>query len=208
MYGSKNGDYGSFEDESIETVKELFIQTGLSKILIYREDIDNIIGYVHSFELLKQPKTIKEILLPVSLVPEAMVANDALKVLNGNKRSIALVLDEFGGTAGIVTTEDLIEEIVGEIEDEHDKEELLEEDLGNGRYRFSARHEVDQLNADYNLQLPESSDYESLGGLIIHHSESIPEKGSLFTIGEYQIEIEEVTDNKIESVLLSQIPEE
>ena len=191
------------ETDSIDTIRNLFIETGLSKILIYRSDIDNIIGYVHSFELLKNPASIKEILLPVSLIPEAMFANDALKVLNKNKRSIAVVLDEYGGTAGIVTTEDLIEEIVGEIEDEHDKDLLLEKIISEDTYKFSARLEVDYLNSNYKLELPEHLEYETLGGLITHTCESIPEKGEKINIGNWSIIIEEVTDNKIESVILT-----
>ncbi|MGB0403195.1 MAG: hemolysin family protein [Salibacteraceae bacterium] len=196
------------ETESVETIRSLFIETGLSKILIYRNDIDNIIGYVHSFELLKNPSSIKEFLLPVSLIPEAMLANNALKVLNKNKRSIAVVLDEFGGTAGIVTTEDLIEEIVGEIEDEHDKDILLEKNIGENTYKFSARLEVDYLNSTYKLDLPEHLEYETLGGLITHTCESIPDKGEHINIGDCNIIIEEVTDNKIESVILTNSLEE
>ena len=193
------------EEEELEKVKQLFIETGLSKVLIYREDIDNIIGYVHSFELMKRPQNIREILLPVSLIPEAMAAKEALKVLNINKRSIAVVLDEFGGTAGIVPTEDLIEEIVGEIEDEHDKEQDTEEDLGEGRFRFSARLEVDYLNDEYHLGLIESPDYETLGGLIIHAHESIPEQGEILEIEGLNFTIEQVSDNKIEKVLVSKV---
>jgi CBS domain containing-hemolysin-like protein len=196
------------EEEPIQKIKDIFIATGLSTILIYREDLDNIIGYVHSFELLKMPKTIKEILLPISLIPEAMAAKEALKVLNKNKRSIAVVLDEFGGTAGIVTIEDLIEEIVGEIEDEHDKENDLEESLGDDRYRFSARLEVDYLNREYHLNLPENPEYETLGGLITFIQESIPEQGEVLEIEGLIIRIEQVSDNKIESVLVSNATEE
>jgi len=196
------------EDEPIQKIKDIFIKTGLSKILIYREDMDNIIGYVHCFELLKMPTTIKEILLPISLIPEAMAAKEALKILNKNKRSIAVVLDEFGGTAGVVTIEDLIEEIVGEIEDEHDKENDLEESLGDDRYRFSARLEVDYLNKNYHLNLPENPDYETLGGLITYIQESIPEQGEVLEIEGLIIRIEQVSDNKIESVLVSNATED
>lgn len=190
------------ENESIEVLKEKFIETGLSKILIYREEIDNIIGYVHSFELLKKPKTIKNILLPVSLIPEAMTANEAMSVLIKNKRSIAVVLDEFGGTAGILSTEDIIEEIVGEIEDEHDKEEYIEKVISENRYQFSARLEVDYLNETYNLALPENDEYETLGGLIIHESENIPDQGEIVNIAPYKFEILMVEENKIDLVEL------
>lgn len=188
------------ETESIDTLKKTFVETGLSKILIYREDIDNIIGYVHSFELLKKPKTIKNILLPVSLIPEAMAANEAMSMLIKSKRSIAVVLDEFGGTAGILTIEDIIEEIVGEIEDEHDKEEYTEKVINENRFQFSARLEVDYLNEVYQLSLPTNEEYETLGGLVINESESIPEKGEVVNISPYQFEILAVEENKIDLI--------
>ncbi len=188
------------ENESIEKLKNTLLETGLSKILIYREDIDNIIGYVHSFELLKKPKTIKNILLPVSLIPEAMTANEAMSVLIKNKRSIAVVLDEFGGTAGILSTEDIIEEIVGEIEDEHDKEEYTEQVINENCFQFSARLEVDYLNETYQLSLPEGEDYETLGGLVISKFESIPEQGEIVVIEPYKFEILAVEENKIDLI--------
>ncbi|MAZ36241.1 MAG: hemolysin [Crocinitomicaceae bacterium] len=188
------------ENESIEVLKKTLTETGLSKILIYREDIDNIIGYVHSFELLKKPKTIKNILLPVSLIPEAMSANEAMSILIKNKRSIAVVLDEFGGTAGILSTEDIIEELVGEIEDEHDKEEYTENVINDEHYQFSARLEIDYLNENYNLTLPSSEEYETLGGLIINASGSIPEKGEVINIAPYKFEILIVEENKIDLI--------
>jgi len=189
------------ENESIEVLKKTLTETGLSKILIYREDIDNIIGYVHSFELLKKPKTIKNILLPVSLIPEAMSANEAMSILIKNKRSIAVVLDEFGGTAGILSTEDIIEELVGEIEDEHDKEEYTENVINDEQhYQFSARLEIDYLNENYNLTLPSSEEYETLGGLIINASGSIPEKGEVINIAPYKFEILIVEENKIDLI--------
>ncbi len=190
------------ENESIEKLTEMFVETGLSKILIYRDDVDHIIGYVHSFELLKKPKTIKNILLPVSLIPEAMTANEAMSVLIKNKRSIAVVLDEFGGTAGILSTEDIIEEIVGEIEDEHDKDEHIEKIISETRFQFSARLEVDYLNETYNLSLPLNDEYETLGGLIIHESERIPEKGESVHISPYKFEILMVEENKIDLIEL------
>ena len=188
------------ENESIEVLKKTLTETGLSKILIYREDIDNIIGYVHSFELLKKPKTIKNILLPVSLIPEAMSANEAMSILIKNKRSIAVVLDEFGGTAGILSTEDIIEELVGEIEDEHDKEEYTENVINDEHYQFSARLEIDYLNENYNLTLPSSEEYETLGGLIINASGIIPEKGEVINIAPYKFEILIVEENKIDLI--------
>jgi CBS domain containing-hemolysin-like protein len=190
------------ENESIELLKKTLNETGLSKIMIFREDIDNIIGYVHSFELLKKPKTIKSILLPVSLIPEAMSASEAMSILIKNKRSIAAVLDEFGGTAGILSTEDIIEELVGEIEDEHDKEGYLEKVIDESRYQFSARLEIDYLNENYNLTLPTSDEYETLGGLIINASGSIPDKGEIVNIAPYKFEILMVEENKIDLIEL------
>ncbi|UTW63746.1 HlyC/CorC family transporter [bacterium SCSIO 12741] len=190
------------ETESIQALQEKFIETGLSKIPIYRDDIDNIIGYTHSFELFRNPSSIKKILLPISLIPEAMPVNEALSLLNKNKRSIAVVLDEFGGTAGIVTMEDIIEEIVGEIVDEHDMEQPFEEQVNEHEYNFSARIEIDHINDHYHLNLPESEEYETLGGLIINETESIPDQGDLIRIERFEFRIKEVSENKIELVNL------
>ena len=187
---------------SIEQLQVQFIETGLSKILIYRDTIDNIIGYTHSKELFNQPESIKSILLPVSIVPEVMSANDVLKKLLKERRSVAVVVNEFGGTSGILTIEDIIEEIFGEIEDEHDKEELLELTLSENVYQFSARIEIDYLNDKYKLDLPESEEYETLGGLLISLHESIPEKGEIIVSETAVFTVDEVSDNKIEIVSL------
>ncbi|MFH1320409.1 MAG: hemolysin family protein [Bacteroidota bacterium] len=162
-------------NESIDVLKQNFIDTGLSKILIYKDDIDQITGYIHSYELFKQPINIDSILLPVSMVPETMAATELLKKLIKQQRSIAVVVDEFGGTAGIVTTEDVMEEIFGEIMDEHDVMNLIEKKINDKEYIFSGRLEIDYLNDKYNLNLPEHEEYETLSGLIIHHHESIPQ---------------------------------
>lgn len=190
------------EGDSVEKLKNLFVETGLSKILVFREDMDTIIGYVHSNELLKRPTTIKQILIPVPVVPESMMANDVLALLNKQKKSIALVLDEFGGTSGIITVEDILEEIVGEIEDEHDKEEYIEEKLEDGSFLLSARLEIDYLNDEYDLNLPVSEDYNTLAGLIYHHEESIPEAGTRIDIQGFPFEVIEASDSKIETVKL------
>jgi putative hemolysin len=190
------------EGDSVEKLKNLFVETGLSKILVFREDMDTIIGYVHSNELLKRPTTIKQILIPVPVVPESMMANDVLALLNKQKKSIALVLDEFGGTSGILTVEDILEEIVGEIEDEHDKEEYIEEKLEDGSFLLSARLEIDYLNDEYDLNLPVSEDYNTLAGLIYHHEESIPEAGTRIDIQGFPFEVIEASDSKIETVKL------
>lgn len=162
-------------NESIDVLKQNFVNTGLTKILIYRGDIDHIIGYTHSYELFKQPQSIKSILLPISMVPETMPAKELLKILIKQRKSVAVVVDEFGGTSGIVTIEDVMEEIFGEIMDEHDVVTLLEKQINDREYLLSGRLEIDYLNEKYKLNLPESEEYETLSGLIIYYHESIPE---------------------------------
>lgn len=188
--------------DTIEALSEEFISSNLSKILIYKGTVDNIIGYVHSFELFKKPKNIRSILRPVSFLPESMPAHETLNLLMRERRSIAVVLDEFGGTSGLVTVEDVVEEIFGEIDDEHDTEELLEQEVQPGEYLFSARQEIDYLNEKYHLNLPEEEGYNSLGGLIINHLESIPEKGEELRIPGYHLSMEAVSNSKIEIVRL------
>ncbi|KAB2859105.1 MAG: HlyC/CorC family transporter [Flavobacteriales bacterium] len=194
-------------DDSIDELKEKFIETELSKILIYRGSIDNIIGYVHSLELFKKPESIKSILLPVSIVPESMPASEILKQFINQRRSMAVVVDEFGGTSGVITTEDIIEEIFGEIEDEHDVEELIELQVDDDTFLFSAKTEIDYINDKYKLNLPESEEYETLGGLIFYKHESIPEKDEVITISNYRFKIEEVSNNKIELIRVQNFEE-
>lgn len=161
------------------TPKELaaiFTETGLSKILVYNENIDDIVGYIHSFELFKKPPTLKKVLMPVVFVPETMLAKDVLNILSKKRKSIAVVIDEYGGTSGIMTVEDIIEELFGEIEDEHDSMELIEEEIEKNHYKFSARLEVDYLNEMFKLDLPDSENYETLGGMIVYFTEGIPSK--------------------------------
>lgn len=189
-------------EEPIEDLKATFIETGLSKVLIYRDTIDNIIGYVHSFELFKKPKSIKEVLIPIVFVPEAILANDLLELFPKQHGNIAVVVDEFGGTSGIVTIEDVLEEIFGDIEDEHDVDELFEEQVDESTFLFSARQDVDYLNETYDLELEESTEYETIGGLILHYLESIPEEGAILELEKYRLSIEEVTDRRIEVVRL------
>ena len=184
----------------METLRQKFIDTGLSKILIYRDNIDNIIGYVHSFELMKKPEQIKQILLPIGIVPESMPANQVLNDFINNKRNITVVVDEFGGTSGMLTIEDVVEEIFGEIEDEHDKEDLIETQIGSDTFRFSARIEIDYVNEKYDLQLPDGDEYETLGGLIIHIQEEIPAVGMEIEYEKWQFTIMEVSDTRIELV--------
>ena len=188
------------EGEDIETLKNRFYETGYSKILIYRESIDNIIGYTHSFELFKKPKKIKEILLPIPVIPESMPASEILEFFTKEKKSVAVVVDEFGGTSGMVTIEDVIEELFGDIEDEHDNEDLIERKISDVEFLFSARLEIDYLNEQYKIGLPESEEYETLAGYIIHIHESIPQKGEKIETKDFVFNIRIVSKNKIELV--------
>ena len=193
--------------DSINNLNELFTQTGHSKILVYKTTIDDILGYVHSFDLFKDPKNIKSMLRPVEYVPETMFAKDVLNVLIKKRKSLAVVLDEYGGTSGIMTVEDVIEELVGEIEDEHDTFELIEEKTNENTYIFSARIEVDHINETYKLELPESENYETLGGFIVNHTEEIPEKNQEIRIEQFHFTIKEVSNTKIELVQLEILEE-
>ncbi len=187
-------------EDDIEKLLSKFIDTGKSKIVVYRENIDNIIGYVHSFEMFKSPQSIKQILLPISFVPEAIPGKELLESFTTKSATIAVVVDEYGGTAGVVTIEDVIEEIFGEIEDEHDQEDWLEEIISEDEYRFSARIDIDYLIEEYELKITPGEEYETLGGLILHHLESIPEAGTKIDIDELTFDIEKVSDNRIEVV--------
>lgn len=181
---------------------KMFTETGLSKILVYNESLDDIIGYIHSFELFKNPKTLKSILLPVVFVPETMWVKDVLNILIKKGKSIAVVIDEYGGTSGMITVEDIVEELFGEIEDEHDAVILTEEKLGEDHYKFSARLEVDYLNETYKLDIPEGENYETLGGFITNHTEEIPQQLEEVKIENFWIKILEVSNTKIELVEL------
>ncbi|WP_298310401.1 hemolysin family protein [uncultured Aquimarina sp.] len=196
------------KSQSLEEVSQLFIDTGLSKVLVYNGTIDDIIGYVHSFELFKKPKSIRSILLPVVFVPETMYVKDVLNLLTKKHKSIAVVIDEYGGTSGIITVEDIVEELFGEIEDEHDSIDLIEERLKENHYRFSARLEVDYINETYKLNLPESEYYETLGGMIVNHTEEIPEQGDIVKIDTVTIDIIETSNTKIEIVELQILSED
>lgn len=187
-------------ESTVEEMKDKFIETGLSKILIYRDTIDNVIGYAHSFELFKKPARIKEILIPIAFVPEAIPAKDLLELFAKQHGNIAIVVDEYGGTSGLVTIEDVVEEIFGDIEDEHDSDELLEKRLNENTFMFSARQDIDYLNESFDLELEESTEYETLGGLVLHHLESIPEEGTVLEIENYRITIESVSDRRIEII--------
>ena len=196
------------KSKSIDEASTLFIETGLSKIIVYNGSVDDIIGYVHSFELFKKPKSLRAILLPVIFVPETMFVKDVLNLLIRKHKSIAVVIDEYGGTSGIITVEDIVEELFGEIEDEHDSVALLEEQLSSSTYRFSARVEVDYINEVYKLNLPEDDTYETLGGMIVNHTEEIPEEGDEVVIEGFKIRIVETSNTKIEIVELKVTKEE
>jgi CBS domain containing-hemolysin-like protein len=196
-----------FHDTPKSLVK-IFTETGFSKLLVYQDTIDNIIGYVHSYELFKKPKTIKSMLLPIEYVPETMLINDILDLLIKKRKSIAIVLDEYGGTSGMVTIEDIIEELFGEIEDEHDSTDHTEELIGLKTYKFSARLEVDYLNETYHLSLPERDEYGTLGGLIVHVTGQIPTLNESIIIGDFCFTILEVSGNKIDMVSLEVLEKE
>jgi len=194
--------------DSIKTLNELFTATGYSKVLVYQNTIDDILGYVHSFELFKKPKTIRSIMRPIEFVPETMLINDVLNSLTKKRKSVAVVLDEYGGTSGIMTIEDIVEELFGEIEDEHDYIELLEEKINDNTYNFSARLDVDYLNETYKLNLPESENYETLGGLIVNSTEEIPQQNETIKIENILFTILEVSNTKIDVVSLQILDDE
>ncbi len=187
-------------DDSIDVLKSKFIETEHSKVLIYRDNVDNIIGYVHSYEMFKLPKQIKSILLPIHIVPETTTVDQVLKQLIAKNRSMAVVVDEYGGTAGILTIEDIIEQIFGEIEDEHDSDELYEKELNEGELVLSGRLEIEYINEKYHLNLPELENYETLAGLVLHKTQDIPELNETILIDGYQLEILEVNNAKIELI--------
>jgi len=189
-------------EDSIHLLKSKFIETGYSKILIFRDNIDNVIGYVHSFELFKKPSKIKNILLPITIVSEASFIEDVMDQFSKKKRSMAVVVDEFGGTSGLITVEDIIEEIFGEIEDEHDTVDLIEKELNNGEYVFSARQEIDYINDKFKLNIEESDEYTTLSGFILSQLEEIPQKGNSFKYKDYEFEILEVSNTRVEEVLI------
>jgi len=194
--------------DSVKSLNELFTATGYSKILVYKTTIDDILGYVHSFDLFKKPKTIKSIVMPVEFVPETMLVKDILNILIRKRKSIAVVLDEYGGTSGIITVEDIVEELVGEIEDEHDSIELLEEQIDHKNYKFSARLEVDYLNETYKLDFPESENYETLGGMIVNFTEGIPEQNAEVKLNSFLFKILEVSTTKIDLVSVEILDDE
>jgi CBS domain containing-hemolysin-like protein len=192
-------------DSPMRDLAERFIETGLSRILIYSETIDNVIGYVNSKDLFKKPEKIKSHLNPIQIVPETLPVNKLLTGFIKEGKSIALVVNEFGGTSGLITTEDIIEEIFGEIVDEHDINELVELELGDHHYLLSGRHEIDYLNEKYFLGIPVSEEYDTLAGYIIYHFGSIPGKDANMELDNFLITITDVSSNRIEEVELKLI---
>lgn len=186
----------------IEKLNKVFLETGHSKILIFKGTVDEVIGFVHSKEIFKQPKDISSIILPVGFVPESMTAQRALNTFIQLRKSVLVIVNEFGGTAGMLTVEDILEEILGEIEDEHDKIDHKEEQLTENEYLFSGRLEVDLLNDKYNLNIPTHESYGTLAGYIFTHTEDIPKEGSTIIIDHFSILIEKVGETRIELVKL------
>lgn len=189
-------------DGTVADLHRRFVETGLSKIIIYRDNHDNIVGYVHSFEMFQRPTSIRSVVRPLSFVPETMRAQDLLTQFGVQQRSMAVVVDEFGGTAGLITVEDIIEEIFGEIDDEHDVEELTDRRVNEREFVLSGRLEIDRLNERYNLGLELSDEYETLGGFIIAHHQSIPQKDENITIGRYGFTILAMNGTRIDQVRL------
>jgi putative hemolysin len=187
-------------ESSIEVLKDKFIDSGLSKILIYRDSIDNMIGYVHAYELFNKPESIKQVLLPLSIVPEAILAKDLLEQFTRKKRTISVVVDEFGGTSGMVTIEDIVEEIFGEIQDEHDHEDDFQEKIDDLTFIFSGRTEIDYVNETYDLPIPQSSEYETIAGFVLNELEDIPDINETFDTDKLTITVMEVSDSRIELV--------
>jgi CBS domain containing-hemolysin-like protein len=188
--------------ETISNLKALFTETGLSKIIVYKTSLDDIIGYVHAFDLFQKPKSIKSVLMPVENVPESSNISDVLNALTKKRKSIAVVLDEYGGTSGLVTVEDIIEELFGEIEDEHDSIELIDQKISDSEYNFSSRLEIDYLNETYDLNFPKQEGYETLGGFILNFTENIPEQGTVLSIDNFEIKVTKVSSSRIQQVSL------
>ena len=190
--------------DSVTELKELFIKTGYSKLMVYQDSIDDVLGYVHSFELFKKPQDVKSIMIQVEYFAETIYIKDALDLLTKKRKSIAVVLDEYGGTSGIITIEDIIEELFGEIEDEHDlAEKLIDEKIDENSYLFSGRLDVEFLNEKYNFQIPESDSYSTLGGYIVNHTKEIPHNDEKISIDNFEIKVHSASNKKVELVRFS-----
>jgi len=190
------------ENSSISDLTKKFTESGFSKILIYSETPDNIIGYVHTSQMFKNPTSIKSVINAISVVPETMSASNLLSSFAQRHKSIAVVVDEYGGTSGMITTEDVLEEIFGEIEDEHDVDDLIIKHIKENEWILSSRHEINYLNEKYNFTLPESDEYDTIAGLIINQHENIPKVNSIITIGNFEFRILKASVSKLELVLM------
>ena len=189
-------------DTSLEELKNRFVESGISKIIVYDGNIDNVVGYIHSSEMFRNPKDWRDHVKEVPIVPETMAAHKLMKLFMQQKKTIAVVVDEFGGTSGIVSLEDLVEEIFGDIEDEHDNTSYICKQIGEHEYVLSARLEIEKVNETFDLDLPESDDYLTVGGLILNQYQSFPKLHELVSVGKYQFKIIKVTATKIELVRL------
>ncbi len=192
---------------TIEELREKFIETGFSKILVYSGNIDNIIGYLNSKDLFKNPLNLKSKIIKAPIVPETMNANKLLRILLQERKSLAVVVDEFGGTSGIVTTEDIMEEIFGEIEDEHDTDEIVEKVLSENAFIFSGKLQIDYINKKYNLNINDSEEYETLAGFVFYYLGRIPALGEQFNIGQFTFKILKVNNKRLELIYLKHIEE-
>jgi len=192
-------------DTNFNKLNKLFVETGYSKIPVFKEDIDNLVGYIHSSEMFRKPRQWQQKIIPIPFVPETMSAPKVLRMLMEQKKSIAAVVDEFGGTAGVITMEDLFEEIIGDIEDEHDHLHFIERKISDKEFELSGRLEISKINEDFDLDLPESDDYLTLAGLVLHELEALPHEGDIVRLEEKKIEmvITKASANKIETVLLT-----
>jgi CBS domain containing-hemolysin-like protein len=189
-------------NSTVKELKEKFIETKLSKILIYKNNIDNIIGYVHSSDLFRNPRNIRSLLLPIPFVPETMFAMQLLSDFIDGDKGVAIVVDEFGGTSGMITIEDVTEEIVGEIEDEYDVDQQLIEKISDNEYLILSRIDVLLLNKNLNLDIPESEEYETLAGYVLNYFENIPKIDEIIDQDEFKIIIKEVDDRSVIKILL------
>lgn len=190
-------------DSSLEDLRNLFIATGYSKILVFRDSLDDVVGYVHSFDMFRQPADIAAVVISAEFAPGVTPIRDLLNQLTRKRRSVAIVLDEHGGTAGMVTTEDIVEELFGEIEDEHDQGRRVEEVISPHEWLFSARLEVRYLNDSYQLRLPQHDAYTTLGGLVAYHTGTLPGRGDVLQVGDYTLTIEDCTAHRIETVRIT-----
>ncbi len=186
--------------EEVRSLRKLFTETGLSKIMIYKNSIDNLQGYVHAYDMFKHPQSIREVMRPAEIFPETMAASKVLSLFIKKHKSVAVVVDEFGGTSGMVTMEDIIEEIFGEIEDEYDKDEIVEKQISETEFIFSSRIEIDYLNEKYKFGLPESEEYETIAGFILHYYESIPRINEEIEIPPYSFKILKASGNRLEEI--------